>query len=149
MCEAAEEIQAMRAPVPPSNSFRFNDGDWFAAFDRRADHRDEIYSIDILGTITESPELSLSTPGEVSVEIGGWNEGGGYYAKKVIWLPRLDQLLELLSVKRLLKLFASDQSGFALLFYKMIEHGENLECAWLELVMSQRYKKVWNGEKWV
>lgn len=149
MCGAADEIQAMRAPAPPSNQYRFDVGDWFATLDRRADYRDEKYVVEILGTITEQPELSSSTPEEIDIETGGYNEGGGYYPKKIIWLPRLDQLIELVAAANLLSIIVDSEKALSMLGNHLIKpKSKSKEILWLELFMYYVHKKAWNGEKW-
>ena len=63
--------------------------------------------------------------------------------KEFIWLPRQDQLQDMLG-------------GFKKLFPKGSEelkinhkYCKSFEQLWLAFVMKERYKKIWNGKDWV
>ena len=66
------------------------------------------------------------------------------YVDNPIWLPRQDQLQDMLS----------DSIREILFYNQMILDGwdskhTTMEQLWLMLVMDKKYNKVWNGEKWV
>ena len=81
----------------------------------------------------------------------------GYKARGSVWLPRQDQLQEMVNegsvefLTRRFNKFALDEchimsgschlNGFAVF--------ETLEQLWLAFVMKEKYNKIWNGTDWV
>ena len=74
-----------------------------------------------------------------------------------IWLPRQDQLQEMVRDKIILRDFHLTQSSKGL--WKLSDNeglrnnelcamGESMEQLWLAFVMKEKYGKVWNGESW-
>ena len=72
--------------------------------------------------------------------------------RRYIWLPRQDQLQEMISehwnltysyglVERFANWLRSSKVGY----YENL----SMEQLWLAFVMSQKYNKVWDGEEWV
>lgn len=73
------------------------------------------------------------------------------YGKDLIWLPRQDQLQEMMqpndmSARTLLSQFAlwSEQQK-----HDIPNAFASMEQLWLAFVMKKKYNKVWNGEDWV
>lgn len=74
---------------------------------------------------------------------------------KVIWLPRQDQLQEMVIGKWLGMAITYDiHEGYS---YKLYNAGyekalgvfETMEQLWLVFVMKEKYNKVWDGEEWI
>ena len=71
--------------------------------------------------------------------------------EKFIWLPRQDQLQEMVTL-----LFCSVGGECFLLdyfytFYKSLKEkikGMSMEQLWLAFVMKEKYQKTWNGKDW-
>ncbi|KKM21549.1 hypothetical protein LCGC14_1634280 [marine sediment metagenome] len=74
--------------------------------------------------------------------------------RRVIWLPRQDQLQEMVICHG-----ASDRGALVIdivrCFYKWITHtpynaglAYSLEELWLAFVMQEKFKKKWTGEEW-
>lgn len=76
--------------------------------------------------------------------------GFGCDLDKAVWLPRQDQLQEMLSIGKsntftgllALQLFIEDNAKYEMLDWSM-------EQLWLAFVMKSLYQKVWNGKEWV
>jgi len=139
MCAAAEEIQTMRAPIIPekpctdSIDFRFEHGDFFAFCE---EHSQKMITF-VHGNTLYQPEMSAENKDEFFINSAVYDEGGGWSAKSVVWLPRLDQLLEIagdieMSIKEASAVFKT-----------------NREEEFLVVVMRNKYGKKWNGESWV
>lgn len=139
-CEMAEEIQAMRAPeitgTPYTDAvdFSFDSGDFFVFTEERS-NRDSVF---VYGDTVYQPEISVDDKKEIFINmVSGTDAGGGYCAKKIIWLPRLDQLLDLLSgveisPREVTGIFSSDRE-------------EKL----LTVLMRNKFGKKWDGEQWI
>lgn len=80
---------------------------------------------------------------------------GGRRTKKILWLPRQDQLQEMRKEKTIIDLvwdFGLDVFGdnkemkdVRIFYYDQFTSVEQL---WLALVMKENFKKTWNGKKW-
>ena len=77
-----------------------------------------------------------------------------FVKQTLIWLPRQDQLQEM--VKREYK--ESPQAGLWYVFQKFVTYRivnieeddlPSWEQLWLAFCMVEKFKKVWNGEEWV
>ncbi len=68
----------------------------------------------------------------------------------LIWLPRQDQLQEMIQEKYEMKLAGNYQMLYHLLHFADLHKFDDwsMEQLWLAFVMKEKYKKVWNGEKW-
>ena len=74
-----------------------------------------------------------------------------YSMPMCIWLPRQDQLQEILFIHKehlfpqcvLLKEFIKENELYIVSFLK------SMEQLWLAFVMYKKYNKVWNGENWI
>ena len=66
---------------------------------------------------------------------------------KAIWLPRQDQLIELLGWKMYehLDYLAPDEGFHWKLIHEIVSTWEQF---WLHVLMKEKYNKVWNGEEW-
>jgi hypothetical protein len=73
-----------------------------------------------------------------------------YKDKKVVWLPRQDQLQEMVKLERENNYFLLDRFNS---FVQTVSISQNLllkslEQLWLAFVMKEKYNKVWEGGKW-
>ena len=59
-----------------------------------------------------------------------------------VWLPRQYQLQELSGHNQ------CDFGGLEWFYYNHFTEGDSWEVFWLELVMFEKFKKVWNGTEW-
>jgi len=84
--------------------------------------------------------------------LGGnfWHYPEGATGAPIVWLPRQDQLQEMLFDTEhifarvvLLKEFVRQNERYIL--NKM----RSFEQLWLAFVMQERYSKIWNGEDWI
>jgi len=78
----------------------------------------------------------------------------GYSGYKDIWLPRQDQLQEMLHTEDDYSYVVSTQLHQINEFYNTIDwvaDGSELtmEQVWLAFVMKEKHNKVWDGEDWV
>jgi len=70
-----------------------------------------------------------------------------------IWLPRQDQLQEMLSLHNLwaktlaFEFFLRKEGSYDIKSYAF--QFTSMEQLWLAFVMKEKYNKVWNGEDWV
>ena len=72
---------------------------------------------------------------------------------RVVWLPRQDQLQEMVHKLREDKKQFSGNHGLLCRFAAWVDEDSNLPCAsmeqlWLAFLMREKYDKVWDG-KWV
>lgn len=97
-------------------------------------------------------------------DIGGWDytwDGEDvdkpywfhFRKEDYIWLPRQDQLQEMVHNLRFEQRRFSGDHGLLQDFAYWAEEESNLPCAsmeelWLAFVMKEKYNKVWNGEEW-
>jgi hypothetical protein len=99
MCEGAEEIQELSCRV----------GGFFL------EYPDSDILIDATGSVYYADGATLQTTKHPK-----WDA--------IIWLPRQDQLQEMLPDCNIFK---------------------SMEQLWLARVMSKRFLKIWNGDKWI
>jgi len=131
MCEKAEEIQKYWIPVP-------ND-----------------YAIDCI-TITNMRNLvTVQNDAEYPfLDVQLSTERQNEFRRRCIWLPRQDQLQELLQ-----QYWWADKqplNNISLLlqkFYWWLDetcpNNQSMEQLWLSFVMSKCYQKIWNGSEWL
>jgi hypothetical protein len=146
MCEKAVEIQALRKPY--SNERHpdlFVDGDVLFV-----DGKIYIYAIKSV-TLRDWQDAN----GKV-LYIATAEDGRGHYNKrKVVWLPRQDQLQEMVKrgrekffpynlLWRLYRAISTNAKG-------NIHNSEftSMEQLWLAFVIKERWNKVWNNEDWI
>jgi len=76
-------------------------------------------------------------------------------SKRFVWLPRQDQLQEMICwniTGRFGVLMIDGLMQFAKEFYKPVSFGDDSvtwEQLWLAFVMKERWNKIWNGEDWI
>jgi len=74
----------------------------------------------------------------------------GWKNKKLLWLPRQDQIQEMLGYA--IGALVNDFHQYCELDLKMYENPSNLprimEQLWLAFYMHEKHKKIWDGEKW-
>ena len=69
--------------------------------------------------------------------------------KKFIWLPRQDQLQEMIDWQNLGPAKVTEM-GYRLFKFLEIPHSfTSMEQLWLAFAMWEKYHKTWNGEDWV
>lgn len=122
MCRKAKELQEMWEP---------KEGDWFIPCKDIGQY--DIPSIGILGTI-HAEYIPLSN--EFQHEYGS-NVFGFMRRKNIVWLPRIDQYLQMLSDEKI---------DFGLSNYT---RGDSVEIVCLKLLMSNKYNKSWDGDDWI
>lgn len=102
--------------------------------------------------------FSSGALGEIWFKNGGFqiHNGRRYVGIEAIWLPRQDQLQEILAGKHCIHDmilyfldFVSENAGCC-----NNEHGydgqfDTLEQLWLAFVMQEKYQKQWDSDKWV
>jgi len=67
-----------------------------------------------------------------------------------IWLPRQDQLQEMLKVDYDQRIISIWEMERFLEFYKTKwKIFETMEQLWLAFVMKEKYGKIWDGKKWI
>ena len=145
-CEMAEEIQAMRAPNlggafisydgSAEVSFNLLAGDCFAC---KHLGDDSYYQVFFYGNTSVRPVIYRGTPeNDWSAHLQySKDDGENAVVTKIIWLPRLDQLLDMLdgvdiSLHEIAGIFTSDRE-------------EKL----LDVIMRNKFGKKWDGEMWI
>ncbi len=68
-----------------------------------------------------------------------------FFPKQNVWLPRQDQLQEIMKYPKLIDLIQAFES-YATYWHK---ETSTMEQLWLAFVMKEKFKKTWNGEDWV
>ena len=96
------------------------------------------------------------------VRVGGVYNEAGYASKyELIWLPRQDQLQEMIEDETLFPAHRRatlivnwlqneqwfDKDGNS--HWKHQINYDSMEQLWLAFVMKEKYNKVWNGEDWI
>lgn len=137
MCESAVEIQAMRAPDKDGQYASFEYGDFFATFGEHWMDKKPCRHIEVYGTTDNLPSRHEMPSPHDTVYLPGFEEGDGYETEKIIWLPRLDQLIAM---------NADTPWHFTL---SIPENGNSLETTWLAIVMRNKFEKSWNGKEWL
>lgn len=145
MCEMADEIQAMRTPKDKQEladgyiaHFNFEKGDFFSIGELFSSGN---YLIHTLGSITNKPYIyhrhGIETLELPDREIHDRSDT----IKKIVWLPRLDQLLEILCDD-------GKTTGFSGWVINSVNF-RHAEQMYLEDVMQTKFGKKWDGEKWI
>jgi len=67
-----------------------------------------------------------------------------YLKEELIWLPRQDQLQEMIKDK-----YESLYDLWDAFGYFFVNNDSYFEQGWLMFVMKEKYNKVWNGSDWV
>jgi hypothetical protein len=73
--------------------------------------------------------------------------------KNIVWLPRQDQLQEMVMPKRLsprgmYPAMHLTQKFSGIFYNHCFRRFKTMEQLWLAFVMQQKYCKTWNGEEW-
>ena len=144
MCEKAEEIQSQRIRNPqPNGSQSLNiyddwEGCYYAV-------KSEIHK-DLGGGINYDIYLYTHRPAAEFFDEGWMGDA--------IWLPRQDQLQEMVDLgggaKELALFFGwfcSPKESFHQTVY--VAKFKTMEQLWLAFVMKEKYNKIWDGEGWV
>jgi len=153
MCEMAKEIQNLRKDISDKKfvTTLYETGDWFCYTDP--------YSITIrmTGGNQNPTELvkGIYVVGSSSIQsssipdrkeklefINGYKE-----VKNIIWLPRQDQLQEIVSPSFL----KEDKFMIIDKFLSFIDYADrewSFEQLWLAFVMKEKFNKIWDGEEW-
>ena len=154
MCAAAKEIQEIHKLQ--EHEVDFDEGDYVYV---------EYYGGDKCVELISSGEYSIGgIRGVYSSTTAGYCEGSGSNIISFIWLPRLDQLIDMMGdggvgdgVYLLLRR-KNDVGNIQHLFYTEIYkddimsggmYGNSYEQTALMRVMQKNYGKTWNGEEWV
>ena len=131
MCEKAEEVQKMR---------KFISGEYFYG----------VWKTHCGDIVSETPEVYIFNYCEdcwYTIYPENYDEGdeNKYNA---IWLPRQDQLQEMVNdnnITALLQDFISWLSKQC----NLPMHMTSMEQLWLAFVMKEKYNKTWDGKEWV
>ena len=127
MCERAEEIQDEWVPKM---------GDWVCSATHCLRNKKSRRNVRVVQYI----EIKRHLPIIHSRESMGTMDAK--YRVDVIWLPRQDQLQEMVN-RPSLSWMLRDASNF--------EHDvefDSMEQLWLAFVMKEKYNKIWNGSEW-
>lgn len=72
----------------------------------------------------------------------------------IIWLPRQDQLQEMINeswenvLYEFYQFISDDDCGRTYYSEDKVNKYESMEQLWLAFVMKEKYSKVWNGKEW-
>jgi len=132
MCEKAEEIQEQWLEHD-------TEGD-YAVVGKMIEEYNGFW------TLKKGSILIVGNDGEYDLTITNRGEIDGTGA---IWLPRQDQLQEMVDDKA----YAFTSVKLAVFFgnnanYLGLDDSSSMEQLWLAFVMKEKYQKVWNGEEW-
>lgn len=176
MCEEAREIQEQWAPVigdiacvPKKTTGR----SYFFACGILHDHwkyspvdliRTRVAVITDLNNVlhTNASHQMIGVDDKLAVLAQGDTDGGGlhFLLSDCLWLPRQDQLQEMVKGERHYHLLAAE---FAAYFHGTldpffayvgsddytVDSDNSMEQMWLAFVMKERWNKTWDGENWV
>jgi len=152
MCERAWEIQVLRNKVPKNGEyFQYEEGDYIYTGGGLNGEDDEP-EVEILGTTIYAPIYYERKNDQINIGKVGYDEGAGYYPLKLIWLPRQDQLQEMIR-KSFLDTGNPDRQMIHFLSAWLVDYAypirlDSMEQLWLAFVMKEKYSKTWTGEEW-
>ena len=151
-----EEVQKFRYPELEIEKdgrrhyqWDFVDGDFFITICEK--HEDN--QIEIKGTTVYSPycyTYKKTIMGDIDINQVGFDEGAGYCADKIIWLPRQDQIQEMLE-------FSAMRYGMFKVFCDWLDKNRlyiglkeliTPEQLWLAFYMHEKHSMTWDGERW-
>lgn len=130
MCQKAVEIQ---------KEWKVEKGDWYILVEEKIDK--------CVNSIKKGvPEcVGLITFPYNEEEIGildGYDDRDFFKRTDFVWLPRQDQLQEMINVPDKVNLL-----------YRLVEYADGWSCSWEQLwlvfVVHEKYHKKWNGENWI
>lgn len=151
------EVQGQRKPkVEKMKDGRWHyewdleDGDFIATKDI---YEKEKIQIEVKGTTIYSPYFySTRKDAKIDISIVGFDEGDGYQTKKFTWLPRQDQIQEMI-LRRTFISPARLQDHFTKWIESkdLYDFGMSIEQLWVHFYMDKKHSKTWDskGEKWV
>ena len=132
MCEKSEEIQKL---FNPDNRFNF-------LWDYSLRERCQIYY-----RYSGYKTFDIWSAGYAGKHV--WETDDGY-EWTCIWLPRQDQLQEMLAAPLMpIHLIHRLNEWWQGLGYWLDKTEWSMEQLWLAFVMKEKYNKVWSGEVWV
>jgi hypothetical protein len=152
MCEKAIEIQTMKVPVflprkwapkkKEEEEGAFIDGDYVWVV------RESLSELYILGG--DGYYIYQREGEEIEISSCGYCDGGiEDKFDKLIWLPRQDQLQEMIYKDDGLQSICWLAYEYSTGRCSGITINGTLEQLWLGIVMSEKYNKAWNGDNWV
>ena len=126
-------------------------GDFIATKDM---YEKEERRIEVKGTTIYSPSF-YSTRKDANIDIStvGFDEGDGYETKRFTWLPRQDQIQEML-IKERFGDFGAHWDMCIDIPIQFVAKNPKLELSsmeqiWLSCYMLAIHQKTWDGEKWI
>lgn len=150
MCEKAVGIQALRQWSYFDNSLfketrqgNYEEGDYIWA-------DGEIYLIG-----GDCYDISEGSKYGLKISSAGYCEGDDFNVKKVIWLPRQDELQEMINFRPngiygFWEFIRGEWNPYSESYDTYLsEYLTSMEQLWLAFVMKEKYNKIWNGEDWV
>lgn len=156
------EVQSHRKPKIE----KMKDGRWHYEWDLEVGdfiatkdlYEKEKTRIEVKGTTIYDPYFySTRKDANIDISIVGFDEGDGYVTKKFTWLPRQDQIQEMIFKE-------GWQSPWGVMIPELLhsanevpeQYGKyylnfaSMEQLWLAFYMYEKHGKVWaDGEKWV
>ena len=169
MCEKATEIQTTKIiQVPHGKELPLEEGDYI--FDGEV--------VILISDDTRSIHQYDQYRPKFSVSLAGYCEGDGYDVDKLVWLPRQDQLQEMVKGKtaqELIRYFDGFSNPMKCISMKKAhfeeKNGEldlipdpevmnqpqldypkqfkSMEQLWLAFVMKEKFNKVWDDSDWI
>ena len=98
------------------------------------------------------PDLIFQTPRLLEDTHNYWaSRGKGIPSPHPIWLPRQDQLQEMVAVKNSTYANIEPFADFAIRqgIRSMSPQFRSMEQLWLAFVMKEKYQKIWNIDSWI
>lgn len=148
-----KEIQEHREPtiekMPDGRwhkEWQFKKGDVFHPVDNSEDN-----NIEVLGTTIYNPYSFYDRgKGDIYISYVGYDEGGeGYSARKIIWLPRQDQIQEMIGESQNCRYLLKRLNEWAIDYCYGWMLKASMEQFWLTFYMWEKHKKMWNGKEWI
>lgn len=90
--------------------------------------------------------FSCWTVGKYTIVL--WGEKRKLPHEKSIWLPRQDQLQEMVKSPPVVMGNLNRLQAF-MNEYSPLDGWESMEQLWLAFVMKEKYNKIWDGETWI
>ena len=134
MCEKVEEIQLLRREEHNMNTRKWQPGDFWCHIGLRPDNFVFIVP-DVKDAWDNIPEYI-------------------HHPRECIWLPRQDQLQEMIDWEGKYNLvFVGSPQNIGLRVNKLTSYYDlrfsSMEQLWIAFMMKENYNKIWNGEDWV
>ena len=91
---------------------------------------------------------------EIQGTIHDWRDRKSWSAlieerDEFIWLPRQDQIQDMLQPIELHELLDMCGNGSGIMWEALHEYADSFEQLWLAFYMSEKHHKIWDGKKWV